>query len=425
MKTLKSKTSLLLFSLLSSVPLAQNASAGVSGLGNGGDVRVCFKSTDTYETVLERISANRDGVNTDVFAGIDISRLDVRLFDFVAAERRGIFGKPESTLVELDGDVFEILNNRINVFKDKTNFDEILTQVIEGPLANDKWTPSSTGVVEIDDSNHGVNLPSNCMLIQIAVQNDVGVVYDERLYARLNDLEKAGLILHEMAFFLGRIHDKTITALNDRDRRSTALDHADSTRIREFTVRVFSQDIEELSSLEMFEWLVDDVRLAVNGIALSSYSFVDILGEQRSVLDAWATVEQRVVRDFDAKHDFLSLRYAEVLGAAKIVNPGAEVLIDSEGNLLGIKQKFIYENLTFTSGNFFEGNGRLASGNLERSTVIQSVPVGGGEVFFHGNGRLYRGSLSQEHTFAKRRGTKTLRNGDQFWLDEEGYLTNR
>lgn len=124
--------------------------------------------------------------------------------------------------------------------KDKTNIDKHLKKILEGPLASKNWIASNSGVVEIDDSGHKTVMPSNCLLVQVAVQHNQGIHYDQRLFSKLTNMDKAGLIIHELAYYIARQYNHIINELGADNEK---LLHKDSSKVRVFTARLTSREI--------------------------------------------------------------------------------------------------------------------------------------------------------------------------------------
>ena len=66
-------------------------------------------------------------------------------------------------------------------------------------LSLDNWR-ASPGLIELDDSNDALVLPNTCLLVQIAVRKDNLVYYDQRLFERLDELNKLVLVFHELIY---------------------------------------------------------------------------------------------------------------------------------------------------------------------------------------------------------------------------------
>ncbi len=422
MKNLNKKLTLALLTIIPALSSSAHAdSEGISGLGNGGDVRVCFNNKVDFQTVLRRIKVNKENNDyQDVLEGINLKNVEVRLFDFVSAEKRGVFDEPQNALIELPGSVRDIVENRINVFAEKTDFDKTLREVIEGPLANENWIPSSTGVIEIDDSNQKTNMPSNCMLVQIAVQTDLGVNYDDRLFGELSTTEKAGLIIHETAYYLARQSDKI------RNSKKAPAFHTNSTAVRAFTSKLFSKDISTASGGALITWLQSNVRLL--GHANRSYIKLEILGTERTVVEfegaAFYLVERMKERFSNGGIKYVHLKNPEFFGRAQIVDPNSIITLYPDGKIKNIFGNFNYQDRLYKTGTFLQDTGNLRSATFISYDKLQGISVKlDSYVGFHLNGRLAFFILGEDQVFPTRSGKSVeMKSNDYVQLDQDGYV---
>lgn len=212
-----------------------------AGFGaHGGDVLVTFQNEADRNKVAETIRSNRkNGTDIDPLRGIDIQTLQVELLDLNFARSQGLDGKADE-LIEAKGTRREIVQERLERLKEKTSFSSLLKGYIEGSMSDGKWIPAENGVIEIDDSGHSVYFGQFKLLLQIAVQDQFQVFFDARLFNRMNSLNQAALMFHEVLY-----------------RHAAKLGHTDSRAVQIFVGKLFSKSFDKMSGAEINDLLID------------------------------------------------------------------------------------------------------------------------------------------------------------------------
>lgn len=171
--------------------------------GNGGDVVVCMKDEPSYNQLRENLVENYKSpveLKQDPFRNglIDKIQAPVRMLD--------LWNVPNLREVEAD---WQEEMKRVKEALDEAVY---LVPMIEDVEKSTDWKESSSGVLEISDSNHKTPMPGKCIVIQMAYQDWVSpsyqmVYFDIRLWNLMEAADKLALRLHEP---LAHIERKTL-----------------------------------------------------------------------------------------------------------------------------------------------------------------------------------------------------------------------
>lgn len=455
-----------------------------AGFGShGGDAIVTFQTKADRNRVLQVILDNKkNGTNNDPLEGIDLNTLEVELLDLWFARTRGLNGKGDG-LIDAKGTMEEIVQERLLQFKDKTTFYNTLKSYLEGEMSSQKWTPSKNGVIEVDDSGLSVYSGPFELPLQIAVQNQFRVFYDERLFKRMNPLNQAGLVYHEMIY-----------------RHAIRIGHQDSTATQPVVGEIFSKSFERMTGIQINQ-LLEDHKMIGPGSAVSAPEPIELGGnviefvQTKRYIEASKTVvterfpnwagedpkgdlwkdslidgiwiKSGAHRHYDvefygsgrlktgtvAKDGFygdLPVQAGMIVELSKNgkiekmwANPremsvrghtipeGSRVSFDQSGALLSILTRTPTRFNGIDCGNGeagFHRSGILSNCNLNKDQAINGIPVKGSpyRVFLHENGKVASGYLAKETELKKRKGwIKTVKCGKEveFSLDSEGFVT--
>ncbi len=202
---MKNKT-LITLGLLTTLALPLTVKAGTEM--HGGDSVVCFQNLaqkQKVEAVLRqnKMAAQMGYIRQDPFTDIDMNAVTVETLDVFETRQST---SPGREFIEVINPV-ESVKERIKVLNTKiVSLASILETSLTGFYAPSKWLASTTGIVEIDDSHELINYTKSCIPVQIAVQTDTRVYYDGRLYAKLDEVNKTALILHELMYSWAKNH---------------------------------------------------------------------------------------------------------------------------------------------------------------------------------------------------------------------------
>ncbi len=205
---------------------------------HGGSAVVCFNTQSIKDQVEKTLQANLTSpYQTDPLTPSALQDItSVRMFDLVEVTERGILGQGKAFQpIQGSGDFRAILTERLSTLSrvSKPFFDEV-DYVRTNLIKDENWNGVQNGIVKIDDSAQKVEMSTDCLLIQLAAQEDVGSVtrlfYDSRLFKRLPSVDQASLIFHEWIY-----------------RIAISLEQKDSRATREAVRRIFSVDFEHQS----------------------------------------------------------------------------------------------------------------------------------------------------------------------------------
>src|SRR3989338_705634 len=236
------KTILILF-ILSNMTIAE-----ASDVGHGGDVVVCFKDQEVKERVKKILFKNRetpypeDPFTTDVLNNI----VSIKLLDLWPKQNDIFSGKPYEP-IRSDKSYQVIYKEISDLILIKSSFIQTL-KFAEENLPPGSWIAVNSSVVEIDDSEQGHTLPQNCLLVQLGLQRPrtsssfddtslfkfnkaAEVVYDVRLFDKMEEVHKSAFIFHEVIYFLAKLEG-----------------HNDSRATRMIVRLLFSSDFHALSA---------------------------------------------------------------------------------------------------------------------------------------------------------------------------------
>jgi hypothetical protein len=171
--------------------------------GNGGDVRVCFNSKATKESVERILKKNiKEGMREDPFSETVLSDIrSVELLDLYILSR-----KMGGRIAALQGNEEQIINDRLGLFESKSQF---VHEILDAKRQIDSggWYSAESGVLEIDDSGEPINYSDKCILIQLAYQDRISrtitrVFYDERILRLMPELHRAAFKFHEWIYHI-------------------------------------------------------------------------------------------------------------------------------------------------------------------------------------------------------------------------------
>jgi len=185
--------------------LSLTAQAGVDTSG-GGNTVVCFDSTQTRQSVYEAlVRAESSGINAvNPFSDEAVLRtirttesLDLYLHHLPRGRNQDQFLSTVAVQPELNADqVLEFLLGRI----EKKN--DFPTEV-RNLLADLTWI-AADGVARIADTGLPVLFPANCLIAQTAYRKGSQIYFDRHLYNKLDDFNKAILVLHEVLYAIAK-----------------------------------------------------------------------------------------------------------------------------------------------------------------------------------------------------------------------------
>lgn len=191
---------------VSSVPKSQlslDTEADVKG--NGGDVVTCFKDQDIRNRVRQILFDNRFSpapVNPFESAEIRTAVESIQMLDLYEYTLPTGIPPKRPSVITIDEPFDVALPKLLDRLAAKSRFADVLRATLDQmPLSS--WR-SAPGVVEIDDSEHAILLPSKCLLVQIAVRQGSSVFYDEWLFSRLDEQNRLALVLHELAYKIAK-----------------------------------------------------------------------------------------------------------------------------------------------------------------------------------------------------------------------------
>jgi len=169
--------------------------------GNGGDVVACFTDQTLRDRVRQRLLDNRYApapINPFEWDDVRSGVASLRMFDLYEYTLPTGIPPVRPSVIPVDEPFNDALPKVIKRLAEKSNFAEKLNETLSAmPLSSWRAAP---GVVEIDDSDHAIILPSKCLLVQIAVRQDNAVFYDDWLFSQLAEQDRLALVLHELAY---------------------------------------------------------------------------------------------------------------------------------------------------------------------------------------------------------------------------------
>ncbi len=255
-----------------------------NGKGHGGDAVVCFDNLEMRNKVKTALLNNVGSIHpTNPFEEESAKNAvkKVQIFDLYEYQLPTGFPPKSKDLISFNGTFLEELPKVIARASVKTELGEKLSETLKY-LPLDNWKESD-GVVEIDDSENAVILPSLCLLVQIAVRQENVVFYDRQLFSKLDELNRLALVMHELTY-------KVATDLNQSDSRQA---RAASSLL------LSKSEFDGLSPFALNQKL----------LRLSDYAFPLIAGGQT----IWAKRVQEIFNDgspksFSLKVDFTHVR---------------------------------------------------------------------------------------------------------------------
>ncbi len=206
--------------------------------GNGGDAVVCFNSFETRDSVQNRLQSNRhERVKINPFKSPDVMKAvsSIEILDLFQYRLPSGFPPVERKLISVTRSFDQELPTVISRLKKFSGLGAKLeSSLAEIPLAS--WRQAEA-VVEIDDSAEVFFLPPECLLVQAAVRQDNQVFYDAYLWNRMDELNRLGLVVHELIYKIGA----------DRSQST-------SEKARQIVGLILSEsELQELSGFELYE----------------------------------------------------------------------------------------------------------------------------------------------------------------------------
>lgn len=181
--------------------------AGERG-GNGGDAVVCFPHTEAGVNLKSKlqdlVAKNGEAVmNNPQYRGILEKIQSVQMLDYWEASRNSDFNsKAIMTNEGLNGeDPKSYLQNFLENLKSVNSLGEDLEKILKNGtnLPFNSWF-FTDGVFEINDSAEDYFLPSSCLLVQAATNNDFKVNVNRHLYQKMDSINQFTLLLHELVY---------------------------------------------------------------------------------------------------------------------------------------------------------------------------------------------------------------------------------
>jgi len=242
---MKTHLFLLLLLILSGNLLAQPSEGGKE-IGNGGDVVVC-KNDDGSIKSIELLDFFEARTLKKLNYNLGPNNLSVENKIMIALKRLEHFSSERAKLYREQADI--LLND-----ENETSF-----------VAN-------TTLTDIPDSLH-LALPNGCDIEQIAIQNnpifsdDPRYVINQDLWNRLDNNNKAGLVLHEIIY-----------------REAIKNGHTNSIRTRRFNALLSSDKIENYNTAQLIELLanMDMFPLGIFTFKGSNYYFEALIHQEIS-----------------------------------------------------------------------------------------------------------------------------------------------
>jgi hypothetical protein len=172
--------------------------------GNGGDAVVCFKNLQTRDSVQARLQSNRhERIKVNPFKSLDVMNevSSIEILDLFQYRLPSGFPPVERKFFAVSGRFDQALPQLMDRLKSVSG----LVHKLEATLAEiplQSWRQAEA-VVEIDDSAEVFFLPPECLLVQVAVRQDNQVFYDAYLWNRMDELNRLGLVVHELVYKIG------------------------------------------------------------------------------------------------------------------------------------------------------------------------------------------------------------------------------
>ena len=168
-------------------------------LKSGGSAVVCFKDID--DVVIEKIKKSVKTNLKDPLSFVDISQIESvtmsDIFYSIGSQNLRLKNYQDSAMSEdlIFKDVISFLNEKKSSLGDILNY--VNTQEID-------WIQTNNAVFSALDANESnVRIPNNCVLMYTAIHDyvtkNISRVYiDQRLYSKMDSLNKAALRIHEV-----------------------------------------------------------------------------------------------------------------------------------------------------------------------------------------------------------------------------------
>jgi hypothetical protein len=212
---------------------------------HGGHVVVTFASIQDREKVEKVLEENaKGGRSKDPLDGINLGTLKVESLDLFLERKRGLPDRRSDVLDledlpkrETEMNFVDFAESRIELMKGKTDFYDFWMNAFKKTVGDARrWVGSDSGVTITKDSGLGsgegsaLHLSKNRLALNIAVQNELQITYDERLMERAGLIDASAVVNHETGWaysvalglttsvpiqkFVGLMYEKSFAALS-------------------------------------------------------------------------------------------------------------------------------------------------------------------------------------------------------------------
>lgn len=341
-----------------------------AGTGShGGDGLICFNKISSKEAVQKVLEENsRTVFDRDPFADKslldDIS--DVKLLDLYLAELRAgyrpvkIKGKNEKKVIQ---NFLDKIRSKSSFFKD--------IEIARDFLDKGGWYSNPGAILEIDDSDHTIIFPENCVLIQLAAQTKISstlskVFFDERIMSKMSLRNKVALMFHEWLYYVA-INNKNI----------------DSRGVQDLVALLFSEDFNDMDAYDFKMRIVDSGVFPVDRLNTpkSEYFFglpVDVVIHPVYISTMGYVVNKGTYFtnknqsfNFQGKEYFVESEYTKRSGS-KITYYTFDLKNVEDFEVFGKAYKFSNE---IVMRYVYEGETRVAYGELQNETNIGDLYI--------------------------------------------------
>jgi len=272
----KSKLMLMVGTLAFMYSFQAIAQSGDNGAGNGGSGMICFNNPATKKKVQKTLIENlKQPISDDPFTKDvldDISSVEV--LDLYRAEMPNLAGNDYHPIQALPGEKENeiVADRQKELLKKDSIFAAMMEKTATNTLPYSVFHLADGGVVQINDTDSDIIPNSNCLLAQIAVQKYISnsreksVDIDERLWKKLNSVNKAALLEHERLYSI---------AIDRKQRNSRA--------VQDVVGMLFDSTFDQMSGYDIATKLfsLGFKDYGPGGILLERYGFLEhLLGLQ-------------------------------------------------------------------------------------------------------------------------------------------------
>lgn len=312
---------------------------------------------------------------------------------------------PAHPLVEYDPtqetvSYLEFAKRRIELLKGKTSYYQMLSKAFDFWTKDDVWVRSESGVTIVADSGSKLNAPKDCLPLQIAVQDNLQIFYDPRIFDRLDLVNQAALVLHEVLYKI-----------------ALQAGHTTSREVQKFVGLMMRKDLETMTG-EAINAEIERLRLIPASTLLIHGIPVTVMGE---------LIPEAVKRYWVWKNDSKQKKQVEWSdGTGSSYTPMFYKTNDRENSWR--RQLILFSNESWSSvqGIPLKANTHILlheNGILKKivrsdnDPDIQGIPCYGNEdISFHSNGRLEQCMASKDFIL---NGTE-IKNGTRLYFSETG-----